>query len=202
MGVKVPARSPLKEASRPFEEAIATLSTLFIPDIEEGDWSWWPDGHDFYGEWDQGRLGQLVLDSALTSSVNSLAPETLEEAIAIGEKGLSILARCGAEQAYLPFRLLLAPLEGEILRNLEDAASVLVSCFELGDLLSQDRAQRRADRIGQELYTASSDWAIPLVFGLMALKLRLLGPAFGTAMRAWSGDLLGRARAHYLPSER
>jgi hypothetical protein len=93
---------------------------------------------------------------------------------------------------------LLYSLEGEVQEEFEEVASVLTGCFGLGTLLSQEEPERRDDVIADELYGASSDWAIPLAFGLVGLKLHLLGPAFGQAMQGWYGRLLERARGHYL----
>lgn len=192
--------SSANERATAFGDSIATLITLFVPG-EDDEWAWWPDGHNFYQEWDAGVLAQLALDTAFQSSVDQLPQETLDQAIAIAEQGLDILAACEVVEPYLPFRLLLVSLENEVLRDLGESASVLVGCFELGEMLSRDHPHLRADTIAEELYGASNDWAIPLTFSLVGLKLRLLGPAFEAAMRAWYEQLLIQARAHYLQSE-
>ena len=79
-----------------------------------------------------------------------------------------------------------------------EAASVLAGCFDIGTMLSQEEPEQRHGVIATELYGASSDWAIPLAFGLIGLKLHLLGPDFGMAMQDWYEQLLVRAKAHYL----
>jgi hypothetical protein len=120
---------------------ISTLTTLFVPTLEEEEWAWWPSDHDFRKEWEQGALWEIALDSAFGSPLNDLRPEVLEEAIAIGEA------------------------------------------------------------VADELYGSSDEWVIPLAFGLVGLKLHLLGPEFQAAVRAWYEQLLVRAKAHYLHAD-
>jgi len=177
---------------------IATLTTLFVPILEEDEWEWWPTGHDFRDEWEQGALWEIALDSAFGSPLDDLPFEMLEEAIAIGEEGLNILDKCETKEQELPIELLMATLERDVLEWIQDAADVAVSCFELGALLSQPAPEAMVDLVATELYGSSDDWVIPLAFGLVGLKLHLLGPEFRAAVRAWYEQVLVRAKAHYL----
>ncbi|MFC2037045.1 hypothetical protein ACFLYD_03615 [Chloroflexota bacterium] len=177
---------------------LAGLSTLFIPDIEDDEWRWWPASHNFYEEWDSGALMEIALDSAFRSAAADLPLESLEQAVAAAEEGLGILAGLELDEPVLPFRVLLTSRADEALKDFEDLAGVLAGCFDLGDLLTQERPETRTETIAGELYGASDDWAIPLVFGLVRLKLHLLGPAFQAAMQGWYEQLLVRAKAHYL----
>jgi hypothetical protein len=177
---------------------ISTLTTLFVPTLEEEEWAWWPSDHDFRNEWEQGALWEIALDSAFGSPLNDLPSEILEEAIAIGEEGLNILDRCETKEQELPIELLMATLDRDVLGWIQDAADVAVSCFELGELLSQPRPEARAETVADELYGSSDEWVIPLAFGLVGLKLHLLGPEFQAAVRAWYKQLLVRAKARYL----
>jgi hypothetical protein len=191
-------RSHVRAGDELFSQTIGALTALFIPDIEDEEWSWWPASHNFYGEWVEGALAQIALDAAAQVMADESVQAAVEQAVEIGEYGMSILEACDVEEPYLPFRLLLYSLEDEVQDEFEEVASVLTGCFGLGTLLSQEEPEQRDDVIADELYGASSDWAIPLAFGLVGLKLHLLGPAFGQAMQGWYGRLLERARAHYL----
>jgi hypothetical protein len=177
---------------------ISTLIDLFVPTLEEEEWTWWPDGTKFADEWEQGALWQIALDSAFTSPLNDLPPQVMEQAIAIGQEGLSILESCETQEKTLPMDLLFATLDDAILDWFQCAADVATSCFELGALLSRPQPETRAKTISEELYGSSDDWVVPLVAGLVSLKLYLLGPEFRAAIAAWYEQLLTRARAHYL----
>lgn len=184
-----------------FYDVIAALTALFVPDVEGDEWAWWPDGYDFYQEWDSGALMNLALEAAVSSLDRDRLYEPLTRAFAIAQEGLSFLEACEEEATSLPFRLLLSSLEGQVVEDLAEAAGVLAGCFDLGKMLNQDRSPRRADVIATTLYDASSDWAFLLTAGLVGLKLRLLGPDFNAAMQTWYAQLLERAKAYYLSSE-
>jgi hypothetical protein len=184
-----------------FYDVIAALIGLFVPDVEDDEWAWWPGGYDFYQEWDAGDLMTLALEAAVSAMDRDRLYEPLTRAFAIAQEGLSFLETCEEEATSLPFRLLLGSLAGQVVEDLEEAASVLAGCFDLGEMLSQDRLPHRAEIIATELYEASSDWAFLLTGGLVGLKLRLLGPDFDTAMQSWYDQLLEQAKAHYLSSE-
>lgn len=188
----------VNDAEPDLGDYIVTLTTLFVPTLEEEEWEWWPSDHDFCNEWEQGALWEIALDSAFGSPLDELPFEMLEEAIAIGEEGLNILDRCETNEQELPIDLLVATLDRDVLDRIQDAADVAVSCFELGALLSQPAPEAKAELVATELYGSSDDWVIPLAFGLVGLKLHLLGPEFRTAVRAWYEQLLVRAKAHYL----
>jgi hypothetical protein len=177
---------------------LSTLIDLFVPTLEEEEWIWWPTGTKFADEWEQGALWQIALDSAFRSPLNDLPPEIMEQAITIGQEGLSILASCEVKEKALPLDLLFATLDDDILGWFQETADVATSCFELGALLSQPFPEFRDETISEELYGSSDDWIVPLVAGLVSLKLYLLGPEFRAAIAAWYEQLLTRARAHYL----
>lgn len=198
MNEKQQPTSLADERTTAFGNTISTLTALFIPDIEDDEWTWWPAGHNFYEEWAEGTLAQLALDSACQVMAGDFVQEAVEQAVEIARYGLAIMKECAGEEPYLPFRLLLYSLENGVLQEFEETASVLAGCFEIGAMLSQERPDQRHDIIAEELYGAASDWAIPLAFGLIGLKLHLLGPAFWMAMQDWYEQLLARAQAHYL----
>ncbi|MBN1138349.1 MAG: hypothetical protein JXM73_17300 [Anaerolineae bacterium] len=176
---------------------ISDLMMLFVPTLEEEEWAWWPNGHPFANEWEQGALWEIALDSAFRSPLNDLPSEMLAEAVAIGEEGVNILDKCETGEQELSIELLVATGERNVLAWIQEAADVAVSCFELGELLSQPMPEVRGDLIATELYGSSDDWVIPLAYGLVGLKLHRLGPEFEAAMRAWYDQFLARARAHY-----
>jgi hypothetical protein len=195
-------RSHVRAGDEPFSQIIGALTALFIPDIEDEEWAWWPASHNFFEEWTEGALAQIAFDAAAQVMADESVQAAVEQAVEIGEYGMSILEACDVEEPYLQFRLLLYSLEGEVQDEFEEVASVLTGCFGLGTLLSQEEPERRDDVIADELYGASSDWAIPLAFGLVGFKFHLLGPAFGLAMQSWYEQLLERAKAHYLHDAR
>ncbi len=182
-----------------FENAIRTLTTLFVPDFEDDEWIWWPESHNFYDEWETGALAQLAVDTAFEMIDDDFWREVTGEAVVIAQQGLAWLKECEAEEPHLPFHLLLYSLEKGVLGEFEEAASVLASCFDIGSMLSQEEPEQRHGIIATELYGASSDWAIPLAFGLISFRLHLLGSDFRMAIQEWYEQLLIRAKAHYLP---
>ena len=178
---------------------ISTLIEYYVPTLEEEEWEWWPISHNFFTEWIQGTLREITVDSAFASPLHDLPPEILKEAIAIAQDGVSILDRCETDVQDLPISLLWATLD-DVLGWFQETADVTTSCFELGALLSQPFPEFRDETISEELYGSSDDWVVPLVAGLVSLKLYLLGPEFRAAIAAWYEQLLTRARAHYLRS--
>lgn len=182
-----------------FANAIRILTTLFVPDFEDDDWTWWPKDHDVYAEWETGALAQLAVDTAFEFIDDDFWRELTAEAVLIAQQGLEWLNKCEVKEPHLPFQLLLYSLERGVLGEFEEAATVLASCFGIGSMLSQEYPEQRHGIIPIELYGASPDWAIPLAFGLISLKLYLLGPGFGMAIQEWYDQLLVRAKAHYLP---